>query len=298
MKLFALAIEALLTGSLAVLYPLSVWLLLAQRRLGSRRMLNIWMVVLMSLMFLLAVAHLAIDLARSLTAFVIHGSIAGGPEAYLLEISAPAYITKVVLFSILTLLGDGFMTYRIFVVWERNLLASGFSAVLVLATTGCYAMSRSGAQDATKVIFSREVNAFLSLCLATNVVILSLLIGRLLWYDHRMRSIERTGRKHSVHWEAMKTIIFCEGIYSVALIVNLAVYIGSIQLALITLDALPPLVGVSFTLIIVRVGLGDAVEGGATGPRARDRDGAVSSILFPAVESRSVISLESRHNEK
>ncbi|KAI0665563.1 hypothetical protein C8Q78DRAFT_549280 [Trametes maxima] len=103
-------------------------------------------------------------------------------------------------------------------------------------------MSRSSTEDAIKVIFSREVNAFLALCLVTNIVTLSLLIGRLLWYDHRTRSIERAGRRHSVHWEAMKTIIFCEGIYSVALIVNLAIYIGSIQLALVTLDALPPLV--------------------------------------------------------
>ncbi|OBZ74846.1 hypothetical protein A0H81_05108 [Grifola frondosa] len=58
------------------------------------------------------------------------------------------------------------------------------------------------------------------------------------------------------HWEVIETLIQSAAIYSAALICLLATYAANSNAQDICLETMQPLIGVVFTLIIIRVGLG------------------------------------------
>ncbi|KAI0758645.1 hypothetical protein BD413DRAFT_289419 [Trametes elegans] len=262
--MIAFAVEAVLFGALCILYPLSIWLLWLRRGRRGRKGFGLRLLVLTTLMFLLSATTVGVDTANSFIGYTMQSG--QGPVAsfaYFYQLNAPAYAMKTVLFSVLTMLGDGFMAFRVYVVWGRNLRVLGPSLPLLISTfaTGLYsAYALHKSSNVSSVNTARTgASIFLSLSLITNVTITSLLLGRLLWCERQMR-VHRLQTDISVHWKVMKTIILSEVWYSAALVVNLALYASDSSILFVTLDALPPLVSISFTLIIVGVGLGEAMD--------------------------------------
>ncbi|KAI0640930.1 hypothetical protein C8Q79DRAFT_423466 [Trametes meyenii] len=259
-ELIALFLESLIFGSFAVLYAISIWILLYRERRHGRSKLNKWMFATATVMFVLSVGHLAFDVQRAVDGFVVHGGTPRGTLDFYNRLSNPTHVGKSVLYITQTLVGDTFVTYRLYIVWGRNRLITVLPILLLLGT----AVSGYGiCVELTKIkgsgaIFEGNlapwITSFFALSLTTNVLATLLITGRIIWQNNKVRNY-RAGYAAVTYWGVIETIIQSAAIYSAALISLLATYVSGSNAQYVCLDALQPLIGVVFSLIIIRVGL-------------------------------------------
>ncbi|KAH9847067.1 hypothetical protein C2E23DRAFT_765856 [Lenzites betulinus] len=296
-SLLALLIEALLLGCLGTLYPISLWMLVyrhRRRRLQHARM-GIWLFAIVTAMVALATAHFILISRAAISALVDNSSIPDGALLFWLSGGEDsAYTTGALLGTCLTAIGDSFMVYRVFVVWGRRWVAIILPISLLLAAiasgiTSAFAFARTGL-SISEALYTDEVYAamtsFLAIALAKNVTLLAFLLGRLLWHGRAAtkaaRELNTNTAMFTTHWEVVRTIVQSEALYSATLVANLAAYLTHSRLLFLTTNALPPLIGISFTLIITHVGFHDIMS------QVKEADGArPSSIRWAVVDSDS-----------
>ncbi|KAI0819724.1 hypothetical protein BC628DRAFT_968043 [Trametes gibbosa] len=242
-ELAGLCAESVLFGMFAILGSISLWILLyREHHRRGRSKVNLWMAGITVTMLALTTVHLAIDIQRALEGFM--GTTPGGPPAFFSMASKPTFIAKPAIFTALTVIGDGFMMYRIFILWNRRLITITLPVLLVFGTilTGslaAYSLSRNeGAIFAPAV--TMQFLAFFALSLATNLVTTLLLLGRILWMARTSNS--RKSLTSSIHWKIMKTVLCSEGIYSISLIVNIVIYLATSSALFTVMDMLPPII--------------------------------------------------------
>ena len=80
--------------------------------------------------------HLALDVDRAIQAFVVNGGAPGGTEMFYQTLSNPTEVAKNVIYITMTLVGDTFVTYRLFVVWNHSWLIIVLPVTMLLATAG------------------------------------------------------------------------------------------------------------------------------------------------------------------
>ncbi|KAL1949662.1 hypothetical protein VTO73DRAFT_8543 [Trametes versicolor] len=222
-------------------------------------------------MFLCAGTYLVLDFRPIMLAFVDHSTTPGGPTAYFNNPGAgdaPFLCVSAAIFAFLTLLGDGFMAYRVFIVWGGGYISIVLPGLLVigdLVTTVLFgkALLEGGPPTSSDVVFTSGARspliAYFLMTLFTNFGTTSLLLGRLYWHDRRARRHLSENLYDTVPWRVMKTIVQSQAVYSVGLIFNLVTFLANSNLVLVTNAILPPLIGISFTLIIARIGLSEAL---------------------------------------
>ncbi|KAI0819723.1 hypothetical protein BC628DRAFT_968367 [Trametes gibbosa] len=268
-SLLALLFEALLLGCLGTLYPISLWMLVYRHRRHRSRYTRtgLWLFAIVTAMLALATTHFALIARATIAAFTRNSTTPDGPMLFWLSGGEDfAYVTGALLSICLTVIGDNFMMYRIFVLWGRRWVSIVLPAFLLLGTIAAgiacaYAYTRTGLPVAEALYTDRvyaTMTSFLVLVLVTNVTILALLLGRLSWHaraaTRAARLLNADTAMISMHWEVARTILQSEALYSATVVANLVAYVTHSRLLFLTTTALPPLVGISFTLIITHVG--------------------------------------------
>ncbi|KAI1793718.1 hypothetical protein LXA43DRAFT_1073066 [Ganoderma leucocontextum] len=263
-SLIALFTESLLFGAFTVLYGIAIWILLYREKKRSQSTLNKRLFATSTVMWILSVTHLAIDLQRADQAFVVEGGKPNGATDFFNTLNNPTLVAKDVIYVTLTLVGDTFVTYRLFVVWNHSWLIIVASSVLVLATAvaGYGACAEIGLVKGVGVIFAKSIaawgEAFFALSLTTNMLATILIAGRIMWMNRRVKTYcAATGMSH---WDVIETLVQSAAVYSAALASLLGTYLAGSNAQYICLDLISPLIGVVFTLIIIRVGLGDTMS--------------------------------------
>ncbi|KAM5545520.1 hypothetical protein V8D89_000558 [Ganoderma adspersum] len=263
-SLVALFTEALVFGAFTVLYAIAIWILLYREKKRNQSSLNKRLFATSTIMWILSVTHLAIDLKRADQALVVEGGKPNGAADFFNTLSEPTLIVKDVLYVTLTLVGDIFVTYRLFVVWNHSWLMIVLSSIMVLATAvaGYGACAEIGLVKGVGVIFAKSIaswgEAFFALSLTTNLLATFLIAGRIVWMNRRVKTY-RTAAGIS-HWDIIETLVQSAAIYSAALASLLGTYLAGSNAQYICLDLINPLIGVVFTLIIIRVSLGETMS--------------------------------------
>ncbi|RDX48938.1 hypothetical protein OH76DRAFT_1351387 [Lentinus brumalis] len=264
-ELFALFLESLLFGAFAVLYFISIWILMYREHRHGRSKVNKWMFATATTMFVLALAHLCFDVQRAVDGFIVHGGTPTGTNEFYSWLSNPTHVGKSVIYITQTLVGDCFVTYRLYVVWSRSHLVLILPTLLLIGTAIagygiCYELTQIKGVGA---IFENNlvpwITSFFSLSLTTNVLATLLITGRIMWSNHRVKKY-RAGYAAITRWGVIETIVQSAAIYSAALVSLLATYVAGSNAQYVCLDALQPLIGVVFTLIIIRVGLNETAS--------------------------------------
>lgn len=256
-QLLALFLEALFFGTFSVLYFIAVFILLL--RSDSITSTNRRLFYTATLMFILSIVHMAIDVRRAVEAFINFGDQeSGGSNVFYSNIGERLGIAKDVVYITQTLVGDGFVTYRLYMVWDRNLYIVILPIMMLLAT-GVTGYGACYEEAVATGIFGNNIRpwitAFFSTSLATNVIA-TILIAYRIWHSGRkVRRYRASGLTNS-HWPVIETVVQSAAIYSAALVALLGCYIANSFAQYTVLDAMTPLIGVVFTLIIIRVGLG------------------------------------------
>ncbi|KAI1795337.1 hypothetical protein LXA43DRAFT_881965 [Ganoderma leucocontextum] len=275
-ELIALFLESLLFGAFLVLYFISIWILLYREQHHGRTRLNKWMFATATAMFVLALTHLCFDVQRAIDGFIAHGGTPTGTLDFYNLLSNPTHVGKSVIYITQTLVGDGFVTYRLFIVYNRNLWILVLPLLLVVGTaiSGygiCFVLTTltgSGAIFAGNLV--PWITSFFALSLTTNVIATILISGRIMWSNYKVRRY----RMALTHWGVIETIVQSAAIYSAALISLLSTYLAGSNAQYICLDSLQPLIGVVFTLIIIRVGLNETTSEHSKGHMVDSRGAA------------------------
>ncbi|KAK0503646.1 hypothetical protein EDD18DRAFT_1098994 [Armillaria luteobubalina] len=244
----ALVLETLLYGAFTVLFIAALYVIF-QKRSG----INVKLLLTVIAIWTLATVHLILDIIRAIEAFVELQS--GGALQYYSDLSNPLQAAKTAIYVILTLVGDGFVIYRCFVVWNRRwYIIPG--PILLLCGTGVggfgATVAFSHAAPGAEVFLPNIVpwiTSFISMTLSTNIVCTS----------YRIISIQRAVRdviQVNLARSALMMVVESAAVYSASVLSLMITYTLGSNAQYTVLDLTAPLIGITFTIIILRVSLG------------------------------------------
>ncbi|KAH8111780.1 hypothetical protein DFH11DRAFT_1611931 [Phellopilus nigrolimitatus] len=260
-SLLALMVESVFFGLFTMLFAITIYILFFRQRKLQR--LNKPILSVSIVMYVVAFAHIIISTRRVVLAFINERDELGGPDAYFAATSDTLYLFKVGLYTIQTLVGDAFLIYRLSVVWSGDkrlvypailLLLGGFVCGLVAEIYAGLSTSPTGAVFVPRL--KHWILAFFSLTLFTNFSCTALLAFKLWWTERQLAGFETSNRLLPV----MAIIIESGALYSACLISLMASYATESWAGYIALDITTQMIGIVFSLIIVRIGLGLSTE--------------------------------------
>ncbi|KAF8962182.1 hypothetical protein BDZ97DRAFT_1702662 [Flammula alnicola] len=263
-KLVSIFIQTLLYGAYTVLFVITCWVLIDKRPRGqpiNRTMLSVAIV-----MFVLATMHIGVNYTRIIKAFIIFKNEPGGPGAFFNQLSEFTQIFGSTIYVAQTLVGDSVVLLRAYLVWGKRFYVIAFPCLLLLgsAVTGGGILFSFAKVEPEAEIFVVELGqwivSFFSMTLATNIIC-TLLVAYRIWYINR-RSISFS--EQSLR-PIMLLVIESGAIYSATLTTLLILYKTQSWFQYVLLDAISPIVGLVFSMIIVRIGLGLTSVSGETG---------------------------------
>ncbi|KAJ7627697.1 hypothetical protein DFH06DRAFT_1339204 [Mycena polygramma] len=240
-------------------------------------------------MFIFGTIHLGIDAYRAMESFVYYP---GGAFAYLLAIGTKntIFILKNVLYSVQTIVGDGFIIFRVYKVWGANkvvympfllcFLASIATAVGTLVTQALRKPSQS--------LFSGALHDW---PLASYIMTLVINVGCTALIAYRIWTVIRDTKMLEVGTLVPVAVVIVESglVYSVSVVVLLSLYMSNSGAYKIPQDALMQIIGLVFCAIIASVGLGLSDSKDTTNNSTRP-----SAMRFGTFSSR--VGIDSRAN--
>ncbi|THU89263.1 hypothetical protein K435DRAFT_678344, partial [Dendrothele bispora CBS 962.96] len=264
-KLVSIFIQTLLYGAYVVVFGLTVWIL-AFKRL-QKESINKPMLFIAIIMFVLATMHIGVNYTRIIRAFITFKDEPGDPPAYFNQLSEFTQIFGSAIYVAQTLVGDSVVLYRCYLVWNHNKLVVVFPLFLLFGSTACgvgilYSFAKVVPQAE---IFVDELQhwivSFFSLTLATNLICTALVAYRI-WYINHLASTFSLGSGGL--YPIMLMVIESGMVYSLTLTALLVLYKTQSWFQYVLLDAISPIVGLVFSMIIVRIGLGITSPNGET----------------------------------
>ncbi|PPQ88590.1 hypothetical protein CVT25_009970 [Psilocybe cyanescens] len=259
----ALVLETLLYGAFTVLFLAALWVITVQRSVVNYRLL-----VTVVAIWLISTTHLVLDVVRAVNAFV-DNPLPGGALEYYGNLSDPLQAAKTAIFVLLTLVGDAFVIYRCYIIWHRQWWVVVLPMLLWCGTgvggfgaTVAFSQAAPGAEVFLPAIVP-WITSFISMTLATNILC-TLLIGYRI--EKIRRDLKGAAVGGSVGQSAVIMVIESAAIYSSAVICLMITYQLDSNAQYTVLDLTSPLIGITFTIIILRVSLGISAKQLSTFP--------------------------------
>jgi hypothetical protein len=257
-ELIALSLEAVLYGLYVSLFAGCVSVLYNKRR--RRGGGNYRLILVSTTLFVLITWHLVLDVVRLYLAF--HGSETNeGADLYYVNVTSTASIMKTAVYLLETIVSDLFILYRCYIVWNASIPIVILPVILYIAdiATGIwstYTLSRVGQNIVFNQKQERITNSFFACTLALNAVCTGLIAFRI-W---RTQKHTRDAKMGSNLVQVSIIVIESGAIYLSALTCLVATYATNSISFNIFLDMTSPIIGIVFSLIIVRIGRGISSE--------------------------------------
>ncbi|KAJ7792472.1 hypothetical protein B0H14DRAFT_3889908 [Mycena olivaceomarginata] len=268
-------LESLGLGVLTVMAIFTLRIILKKKQVSTRR----GVLIILVLIWILSAMHWIINVHRAYQAFLVFPD---GPVVFYNTLTLPSYTAKNAVYTTLTVVADSFATYRCYVVWNRNRYIGAIPAMLLVGT----AVAGYGTtyvfttiEPGNPIFFTALVpwiTAWITLTLATNVVCtcppihrmilsspLTLLVSGLIAY--RIISTARAVRGVRIGRDRLMStlivIVESASIYSSTLVALIASYLSGNNGQFVVLDVTISVIGITFTMIIMRVSLGISSTG-------------------------------------
>ncbi|KAI9435628.1 hypothetical protein BJY52DRAFT_695884 [Lactarius psammicola] len=259
-ELLALCLESVLYGVYLVLFVGCIKVLISKRR--RRAGGNVRLILVSSTLFVLITWHEIVDAIRIYMAY--KGSETNiGADLYYANVTSLLSLMKTSVYLVETLASDLFILYRCYIVWNASIAIIAFPVLLYIADIGTgiaavYTLSLiEQKQDAVfNLEQERITNSFFSCTLAVNSACTGLIAYRI-WRTQRQTRDAKMGSNLS---QVSIIVIESGAIYLTVLACNVASFVLKSNLFNIFLDITSPVIGIVFSLIIVRVGLGISSE--------------------------------------
>jgi len=253
--LIGLISSSILYGAFAVFFFTSLYVLLNKRKTPQPN----WVLLAVAIsMFTLATVIEALSWSRVLDAFIVYRDTLT-PIGYFAQVSNWKEVTRTALICIYLLCADGALVYRCWIVWSRRLVVIAFPLCLFIADIAVViALVVTMAETTSSSVFvatlGRWITAVVSFTLAQNFIVTGLIVFRIL-------QVNRASQKYRSGVGANLTgvvavIIESGSLYVMSLFIFLMCYVTQSNAQWIVVDCLNGVIGLAFTMMIVRVGLG------------------------------------------
>ncbi|TFK38521.1 hypothetical protein BDQ12DRAFT_582127, partial [Crucibulum laeve] len=226
--------------------------------------INWSMVIVAILLFCLASLDLMFGFYNNLKAFITFGNIKDGALNEFTDISSWVNVMKSVTLVVQTMIGDGILVYRCWVVYNKSWLLTGFSFILWLGGVFCtiYIIYIESTLHTKALVNSSKlapvITAFWSITISLNIITTALLVARI-WKADRDNNAygihsSSTGYTHrpSALKNVMRSVIESGLLYTVTAFISFVVYIVGSTAAYPVTDVEVQIIGIAFNLIIIR----------------------------------------------
>ncbi|KAG1774151.1 hypothetical protein EV702DRAFT_1032453 [Suillus placidus] len=240
-----------------VLYGFSVRMFMGTMRALSYRKLsaNRPIAFVAILMLILSTAHLAVDIFRLEDGFVKHRDILpGGPVAFFQDISQPTFVIKNLIYAVQTMLGDGVVIYRCYVVWQSvwviilpSMLWCASSVAALIAPY--YASQATGGNIYTNQT-AQWITALFALTLSTNLIGSGLLVYRIWTIERKVSSVRAT---NGTMMPIVHVLVDAAIVYAAALFVVLVCFVCTNDAQYILLDMIMPIISIAFCMVLINL---------------------------------------------
>ncbi|KAG1737495.1 uncharacterized protein EDB91DRAFT_1290340 [Suillus paluster] len=254
-NLLSTSLEGILYGFSVLMFMGTIWALTYKCQLQD---VNRPITVVAILLFTMSTAHIIVDIIRIEDGLVKHrDTFPGGPTSYFGDFTLKTYATKHALYLLQTLLADGVVIYRSYVVWQSirviiipSMLWCGVAVTGVFAN---YSISQtSGSEDIFAKELAQWITAFLPLTLATNLSSSGLLAYRI-WMIERNISAVRTMK--GTMMPIVRVLVDAAVLYSVVLVTLLICFLCSNNGELVLLDMAMPIISIAFYMVLIRIAI-------------------------------------------
>ncbi|KAJ6549773.1 hypothetical protein B0H19DRAFT_1264683 [Mycena capillaripes] len=248
------ACEAMCYGFFLCIFIISVYTHLNVSRRTTHT--NILFVIACT-MFTVATWHFVITFYRTVRGLVVMTTMQGGSAAAFLGNPRSWHaVMRDALYMAQCILGDSVAIYRCWILWDRDLRIIVFPMVLLVASivSGSVACERLSTLNSYSHIFDPAIwdwiAVFYSLALGQNTITTGLMTFRLWLVDRRFKAYN-VGR--SQFFSAMTLLVESVMLYFALQIVVLVAFLTKSNIQLVLLGSIPSIVGITFTLVTIRV---------------------------------------------
>ncbi|KAI9437840.1 hypothetical protein BJY52DRAFT_573382 [Lactarius psammicola] len=249
-------------------------------------------------MLMVATIHITLLWTRGKIGFIDQRG--GSATAFYENIADTTNIVKVGCLLLQSLLGDGVIIWRLYVVYGKRAWVTIPAIVLVLAYTvvGCITLQFiARARPGTDVfhVATSWITAYFSLTMVTNV----LCSGAIAWRIFRAGKPLR-GAGTRMLWPVIFIIVESSALYAFGVIAVLASFLSGSNGQYPAVDAIIPLVGIVFSLIVLQIRFhvsssvgprsdGQTSTNGVTWPRPPGRPMGVDDPEYPMRSIRMAV---------
>ncbi|KAJ3553789.1 hypothetical protein NM688_g3430 [Phlebia brevispora] len=260
-QIIALFMESIAYGAFLVSQGMCYHVLLYDQR-GPRRTVNWAMFIITTVMAVFATFDVALGLRHNLEAFIFYAG-PGGPDGEFDDISNWVNVMKTVNTQMMSLIGDGMLVYRCYVVFLHRwkiiivpllmwLANAVLSAIIIFITATLH-------QDAI-ISCQASLKPFLYSFFAINIILNILTTGMIIlqiWRVNKKSSpyVTRSDPQYSCTRleQVMRIIIELGLLYTALMIATFICELASSNAIYGVSDVLVVAVGISFNLIIIRL---------------------------------------------
>ncbi|KAF8527398.1 hypothetical protein BU17DRAFT_81533 [Hysterangium stoloniferum] len=274
--IIAIFIEAIMFGIEALVFVSAVYLLHGAKH--TRTLLFKFSTVIT--MFLLNTIYMGSSLRRLLNAFIgnPHDELIPDPAGYLADLTGFLYRFQTIIIIVQFIMLDVLVAYRCYMIWGRRLVVTiipsiGILAYLVTGIAAIHAFATYTSDTVFTGITMKWVSATFSITLFTKLACFVTIITGTRW--HRSNGSWRTeylkGAQKRLVYKTVLLGIETGFLAVIGSLVLVPVYLAGQNAQSIVLDAMSPLTGLSFLLIIIAALLGFTPS--MSGPSRRRRAG-------------------------
>ncbi|KAJ7910292.1 hypothetical protein B0H13DRAFT_2012761 [Mycena leptocephala] len=258
----SLAIQGILYGFSVCMFGLSVWVLLFQRR---DRKVNIPMIIIACIMWIFSTMRMVIDIWRMVDAFVNHINSPIAPELVLSNFSGSISLLNNAVYGLQTLLGDGVVIYRCYVVWNRIDIIILPSMAWLASFAMVIWILNSLAQGTAVAVEAHQIVTLYATTLAANLSATSLLAFRIWQAD---RNAQKLHASHGSLRPILIVIIESGALYTVTLILAMVTILHFLAMEYVINTIIPAVISITFSMIFIRIGLPKSREDLQNGSRS------------------------------
>ncbi|KAG2144649.1 uncharacterized protein EDB93DRAFT_526896 [Suillus bovinus] len=250
--IMSLVLEGILYGFSVLMFVGTIWIIAYKRR---EREVNRIAVAVATLLFLLSTAHMAVGIIRIEEGLVKHrDTFPGGPAAWLANTYEETWIIKDTILVLQTLLGDGVVIYRCYIVWQSVWIivipCTMWCGVAAFGVITLYDFSQASSNDD---VFTNKIGhlvaTFMILTLATNLISSGLLAYRIWVSERNVSGIRATKRKIPL----LRVFIDAAILYSAALCSALICLVLSNNGLYVMADLNIPIISIAFYMVFIRI---------------------------------------------
>ncbi|KAG2140169.1 hypothetical protein DEU56DRAFT_911872 [Suillus clintonianus] len=247
-------LEGILYGFSVLMFIGTIWTFTYKKRL---RDVNRPIAVVAALLFVLSTVHMVIDIIRIEEGLVKYrDTFPGGPAVFFADVSQETFVVKNVIITLQTLLGDGVVIYRCYVVWKSVriiiLPCIMWCCIAVFGTCMVYDFSQALTSNAESV-FTNETGrwtaAFISFTFATNLFSSGLLAYRIWTIERRVS----TTRARKGIMPIVRVLVDAAILYSAATCSAIICFARSNNGLYVIGDLINPIIPIAFYMVFIRI---------------------------------------------